>query len=84
MHSLFGRNIQDNILIAHEIMISTSHTQTKYGAVAIKINLSKAFDQIEWFLLKWVLLQKNQFPNPRINRIMPFFLAMHFQNTYKR
>jgi len=46
------RSIHDNILIAHEIMNKFRHYKGKKGFVALKIDMEKAYDRIEWdFLL---------------------------------
>jgi len=46
------RTIHDNILIAHEIMTKFKHFKGKKGYVALKLDMEKAYDRIEWdFLL---------------------------------
>jgi len=46
------RAIHDNILVAHEIMNKFRHYKGKKGFVALKIDMEKAYDRIEWdFLL---------------------------------
>ena len=46
------RAIHDNILVAHEIMNKFKHYKGKKGFVALKIDMEKAYDRIEWnFLL---------------------------------
>ena len=47
-----NRAIHDNILVAHEIMNKFRHYKGKKGFVALKIDMEKAYDRIEWdFLL---------------------------------
>jgi len=47
-----NRAIHDNILIAHEIMNKFRHYKGKKGYVALKLDMEKAYDRIEWdFLL---------------------------------
>ena len=41
-----GRIIQDNILFTHEIMHTMKKSKNKNGAMALKIDLSKAYDQL--------------------------------------
>ena len=46
------RTIHDNILIAHEIVNKFKHMKGKKGYVALKLDMEKAYDRIEWdFLL---------------------------------
>ncbi|XP_026383593.1 uncharacterized protein LOC113279099 [Papaver somniferum] len=46
-----GRLIQDNIVIAHEMIHSLKKTKAKYGGIAIKLDMSKAVDRVEWSFL---------------------------------
>ncbi|XP_026416207.1 uncharacterized protein LOC113311601 [Papaver somniferum] len=46
-----GRLIHDNIVISHELIHSMKKTKAKDGCVAIKHDMSKAFDIIEWSFL---------------------------------
>lgn len=43
-----GRNIIDNTVIAHEIVRYMKTTKNSNGAVAIKLDMSKDFDRMEW------------------------------------
>ena len=55
-----GRNISDNILIAHELfdMLRKMEKRKKfYGA--LKIDISKAYDRVDWKFLKAVLVAMN-------------------------
>ncbi|KAL0402832.1 UNVERIFIED_CONTAM: LINE-1 retrotransposable element O protein [Sesamum radiatum] len=48
-----GRNINDNSIISQEIMHYLHRKKGRKGFMAIKIDLSKAYDRVEWpFLLK--------------------------------
>ncbi|KAF7844038.1 reverse transcriptase [Senna tora] len=52
-----GRKIQDNILVAQEVFhFLKKNKATTKGVVALKIDMSKAFDRIEWSFLKKVLI----------------------------
>ncbi|CAM8901772.1 unnamed protein product [Rhodiola kirilowii] len=52
-----GRLITDNILIAHEVLhfIKGAHKQ-KTGYVSIKLDMSKAYDRLEWKFLERMML----------------------------
>ncbi|CAN1810998.1 Putative ribonuclease H protein At1g65750 [Linum perenne] len=51
-----GRSIVDNVLIAAETL-HTMNTRryAKFGEVAVKVDISKAFDRVEWDYLKMIL-----------------------------
>ncbi|KAL3844844.1 hypothetical protein ACJIZ3_002247 [Penstemon smallii] len=50
-----GRNINENSLISQEIMHYLHKRKGKKGYLAIKVDLSKAYDRVEWELLKVIL-----------------------------
>ena len=63
------RSIHDNILLAHEIMNKFHNMKSKKSWVAIKLDMEKAYDRVEWAFLfqtltalgfhsKWVQLIK--------------------------
>ena len=55
-----GRNISDNILIAHEIMdILRKKKGRKNSFGALKIDMKKAYDRVRWNFLKAVLIAMN-------------------------
>ena len=55
-----GRNIFDNILIAHEIMdILRKKKGRKNSFGALKIDMKKAYDRVRWNFLKAVLIAMN-------------------------
>ena len=48
-----SRSIHDNILLTHEIMHKFKNMRTKTAWTAIKIDMEKAYDKVEWdFILK--------------------------------
>jgi len=72
-----GRFITDNVLIAHEVLHSLrvrKRCATSY--MAVKTNISKAYDRIEWRFLEEVL--KKGFDNSWINWIMECVRTVSF------
>jgi len=63
-----GRHIQDNSILAHEMLHSLKSKRGRGGLMAVNIDMEKAFDKMEWnFLL--VILQKLGFHAKWINWI---------------
>ena len=55
-----GRNITNNILLAHEIFDTLRKKKgRKKGYGALKIDMCKAYDRVNWNFLKVVLLSMN-------------------------
>jgi hypothetical protein len=50
-----GRNIQDNSIIAHELLHSFKLKRGKWGFMFLKIDMEKAFDKMEWNLILAIL-----------------------------
>lgn len=50
-----GRNIQENIIICHEIMHHMKKKIGTLGLMALKIDMAKAYDRVEWSLLLHIL-----------------------------
>lgn len=51
-----GRNISDNIFLAHEIMDALRKKKgRKYNFGALKIDMSKAYDRVDWNFLRAML-----------------------------
>lgn len=51
-----SRHITDNTIIDHELMFYMNSTKAKHGYMALKIDMAKAYDHVEWSLLKCLLL----------------------------
>lgn len=50
-----NRSIGDNVLINHEVMYFLNKKKGRLGYMAIKLNLAKAYDRIEWGVLVHIL-----------------------------
>ena len=57
-----GRRGVDNTIIAQELIHTIGRTKGKRGYMAIKIDLAKAYDKIEWGFIREMLINFN-FPN---------------------
>ena len=70
--SAFTKNrlISDNILVAFETLHSMNvHKSTKLGYMAVKLDMSKAYDRVEWIFLEKVM-RKLGFNERWINLMM--------------
>ena len=55
-----GRNIVDNILLAHEILDTMRKKKgRKKGYGALKIDVCKSYDRVSWNFLKAILSSMN-------------------------
>jgi hypothetical protein len=65
-----GRLISDNIVAAYEILHAMqSRMWSKVGYMGIKLDMSKAYDKVEWSFLEAVM-RRMEFPEIWINLIM--------------
>ena len=65
-----GPTIFDNIIVAHEV-IHSMHTKKKgnKGLLTAKLDMSKAYDRIEWLYLEEVMTRMG-FSNKWTNLVM--------------
>ncbi|CAH9095576.1 unnamed protein product [Cuscuta europaea] len=67
---ILGRSIVDNIVIAFEVQhFLKRKTQGKEGYMALKLNMSKAYDRVEWRFLEAVM-QRLGFHSGWINLVL--------------
>ena len=52
---VLGRRGMDNVLIAQELLYSLDHKKGKVGYMAVKLDLEKAYDRLEWNFIHKVL-----------------------------
>lgn len=80
-----NRLITDNIIVAMEDFHWFNHeSQSKYSKyIAIKANMSKAYDRIEWTYLCWIL-QRMRFLECFCNLIMRYVATVYFQVLINR
>jgi hypothetical protein len=64
-----GRNITENIVIAQEMLHSMTKMRSRVGFFVIKVDLSKAYDRLNWEFIHRVLLEV-RIPAEMINVIM--------------
>ena len=59
-----GRLIMDNFLVAFESYHAIKKkTSGKYGTCAVKLDMHKAYDMVEWTFLETILLRLGFTPN---------------------
>ncbi|XP_026399001.1 uncharacterized protein LOC113294841 [Papaver somniferum] len=71
-----GRSIQDNIMVAHEI-VRNYHRTKGTPRCTLKVDLKKAYDTVSWEAIVWVL-QRVGFPSKFIDWISLYFSTSRF------
>ncbi|XP_074346242.1 uncharacterized protein LOC141685013 [Apium graveolens] len=67
-----GRLLTDNALIAYEINHYIQRkTQGKIGVVGLKVDISKAYDRLEWSFLE-LMMRRFKFPDVWVERVMQY------------
>ena len=64
-----GRRSVDNAIMVQELIHTISNRKGRGGYMAIKVDLKKAYDKIEWSFITEVLINAN-FPHNLVNLIM--------------
>jgi hypothetical protein len=64
-----GRKASDNVIMVQEIIHSMTLSHSKVGYMAVKIDLEKAYDRLEWSFIRHTL-QFFNFPDNWIDLIM--------------
>ena len=55
---MLGRLITDNVLMAYEVLHSMhSRKKGKIGSLALKLDISKAYDSVEWNFLEGMMIK---------------------------
>ncbi|KAL0448757.1 UNVERIFIED_CONTAM: putative mitochondrial protein [Sesamum latifolium] len=73
-----GRLITDNVLVAYELNhFLKLKTRCKHGFISLKLDVSKAYDRVEWRFLESVLIRLG-FHTQFVNLIMVFVTSISF------
>ena len=74
-----GRLITDNIIIAFEVLHwFRCARRSEEQLMAIKLDMSKAYDRVEWKFLEWILIHMN-FPCKMVHLLMNCVTTVSYQ-----
>lgn len=73
----------DNFNIVQELVHSIGRTKGKNGLMAIKIDLEKTYDKIEWSFIREMLLSFN-FPSSLVELIMSYISSISSTFLFNR
>jgi hypothetical protein len=71
-----GRSIHENIVVAQEMSHSMSKMTGKVGYFAIKVDLSKAYDRLNWNFIAHILMEVG-YPTEWIEVVMTAVTSVH-------
>lgn len=63
--------MHDSVIVCHELMHHINRKKGKGNLMAVKIDLAKAYNKVEWHLLR-AILQLHGFPTKFIHLIMTY------------
>jgi len=70
VHSIPGRLISDNIIVAFETLHTMeTRLKSRNGSMALKLDMSKAYDRLEWDFLE-AMMRKLGFADRWVRLIM--------------